>query len=536
MSIRNIRVSTRISLGFTGLVLLLMVVGGGSLLQMQRMNTSSAEVHDNWLPSILALDELNGASMRVRISTLRAAVRLEADALPRIERERAGLAEAQERYRKLISNSEEQQIYERFAANQQTYIETQNQLLELLKNAKREEADNLIGQMSSRATSIASDLEALTKLNSDGATSAAMTSKTAYENAKLMVWLILAGTVALAIGLAVLLSRSIVRPLAQAVQVARTVASGNLSEHIQVEGRDEASQLLEALRSMQQGLRKTISTISDSSAQLASASEELHAVTDDSNRGLLQQNQEIEQAATACNEMSVAVDGVAHNAANTLEASRHADRTAKNGREQVQQTVQSINALASDVTGSAERVELLARQMQDVDKVLDVIRAIAEQTNLLALNAAIEAARAGEQGRGFAVVADEVRLLAQRTQQSTQEIEQMVGALQQEAASTVQTMQDSTTLAQSTVQLAEAANACLDDITDTIAAINEQNVLIASAAEEQAAVAHEVERNLTNIRDLSAQTAAGASQTSASSQDLSRLAVDLHSVVASFRL
>lgn len=136
MSIRNIRVSTRISLGFTGLVLLLMVVGGGSLLQMQRMNTSSAEVHDNWLPSILALDELNGASMRVRISTLRAAVRLEADALPRIERERAGLAEAQERYRKLISNSEEQQIYERFAANQQTYIETQNQLLELLKTPR----------------------------------------------------------------------------------------------------------------------------------------------------------------------------------------------------------------------------------------------------------------------------------------------------------------------------------------------------------------------------------------------------------------
>lgn len=174
--------------------------------------------------------------------------------------------------------------------------------------------------------------------------------------------------------------------------------------------------------------------------------------------------------------------------------------------------------------------------MTKVGKVLDVIRSIAEQTNLLALNAAIEAARAGEQGRGFAVVADEVRMLAQRTQQSTQEIEHMVTELQQNAADAVSTLQGSSGLMDATVQRAQIAQGCLQEITSAMEAINEQNAMIASAAEEQAAVAREVDRSLVSIRDLSTQSAAGAHQTNASSHDLSRLAVQLNEAVSAFRL
>ena len=174
--------------------------------------------------------------------------------------------------------------------------------------------------------------------------------------------------------------------------------------------------------------------------------------------------------------------------------------------------------------------------MQGISKVLDVIRAIAEQTNLLALNAAIEAARAGDAGRGFAVVADEVRALAHRTQQSTQEIEQMIGGIQQGTNQAVDAMQHSSQRARATLEMARAAGKALDTITEAISHISERNLVIASASEEQAQVAREVDRNLVNIRDLAQQTAAGAHQTSAASQELSRLAVDLNGLVMRFRV
>jgi methyl-accepting chemotaxis protein len=267
---------------------------------------------------------------------------------------------------------------------------------------------------------------------------------------------------------------------------------------------------------------------------LASASEELSCVTEDATRGLHQQSLEIDQAATAVNQMTAAVEEVASNAAATSQASRESDRIAQHGREQVQQTVRSIEALAGDVTSNVSQVEDLAQKVYGITKVLDVIRAIAEQTNLLALNAAIEAARAGDAGRGFAVVADEVRALAHRTQQSTQEIEQMIAGIQQGTDTAVSSMQQSNIQARSTLEAAKAAGSALEDIASAFTRINERNIVIASASEEQAAVAREVDRNLTNIRNLSVQSSAGASQTSAASQELSRLAVDLNSLVARF--
>ncbi|MGA6108399.1 methyl-accepting chemotaxis protein [Pseudomonas solani] len=287
---------------------------------------------------------------------------------------------------------------------------------------------------------------------------------------------------------------------------------------------------------MQQSLKTTIEQIARSSDQLASAAEELNAVTEDSSRGLHQQNQEIEQAATAVNEMTTAVDEVARNAVATSEASRESDRTARGGQDQVNRTVDSISDLARDVGQTSSQVEELAGKVQGISKVLDVIRAIAEQTNLLALNAAIEAARAGDAGRGFAVVADEVRALAHRTQQSTQEIEQMIGGIQQGTNQAVDAMQNSSQRARATLEMARAAGQALDTITEAISHISERNLVIASASEEQAQVAREVDRNLVNIRDLAQQTAAGAHQTSSASQELSRLAIDLNGLVARFRV
>ncbi|MEG0969257.1 MAG: methyl-accepting chemotaxis protein, partial [Pseudomonas sp.] len=225
---------------------------------------------------------------------------------------------------------------------------------------------------------------------------------------------------------------------------------------------------------------------------------------EDACRGLHQQNGEIEQAATAVNEMTSAAEDVARNATSTADATRSSDLTAQQGRQQVLRTVEAIAELASGVTATAGEVENLAERVRDISQVVDVIRSVAEQTNLLALNAAIEAARAGEAGRGFAVVADEVRSLAHRTQSSTQEIEQLVTAIEGGTVLAVNAMKGSNTRARDTLDVAHAAGQALDQIASSFTQINERNLVIASAAEQQAQVAREVDGNLTTIRDLAA--------------------------------
>lgn len=236
-------------------------------------------------------------------------------------------------------------------------------------------------------------------------------------------------------------------PLKQLEQV----ASGNLTETVEPQGRDEVTRLQQALKTMQINLRDTLQRISGSATQVASAAEELNAVTHEGSRSLQQQNNEIEQAATAVNQMTAAVEEVASNAVSTSTASQQSSKSALEGRQRVQETVIAIEQMNEDVGVTTEQIRQLADQTQAIGKVLDVIRAIAEQTNLLALNAAIEAARAGEAGRGFAVVADEVRALAHRTQQSTQEIEVMVTDIQQGSSRVVTSMQNSGIRAQATL-------------------------------------------------------------------------------------
>jgi len=320
------------------------------------------------------------------------------------------------------------------------------------------------------------------------------------------------------------------------VASAQLIAKGDLTHTIGSAARDETGQLLTALGEMQEGLKATIHQIADASNQLASAAEELNAVTEDGSRGLLRQNDEIQQAATAVTEMTSAVEEVARNAISTSEASKTASSQATDGLVQARNAVDAVNNATVEIQSSTTIVEDLAVQVRDIGKVLDVIRGIAEQTNLLALNAAIEAARAGEQGRGFAVVADEVRALAARTQSSTGEIESMIGAVRSRADQAVAAMGKSQGLVGDTQVLAKATGEALQSIATGIAQINDRNLVIASACEEQAHVAREVDRNLINIQDLSTQTAAGAHQTSASTQDLSRLATSFNDLVSRFRL
>ncbi|SEM47022.1 methyl-accepting chemotaxis protein [Pseudomonas sp. ok272] len=545
MTLRNLNIAPRSALGFGLMALLVFVLGGFTLVQMSKLSEQSDVVSDEWIPSVLAINEVSQSFLRLRALNLRILLMRDDQTLQanvaRIDELKTSMKKALRAYEELMDPPEKAPedfaIYQRLITAENAYLREQEKIMELSRQGQLDAALAVVkGELNQRADDMSNALAELVKLNSDGAFKQADISAAMFQSSR--IWIIVAMLLAglVTVVLAWLLTRSIVAPLARAVAVAETVATGDLTENIQVEGTDEPARLLAALKTMQQNLRSAIHNIADSSSQLASASEELSAVTEDSTRGLHQQNDEIEQAATAVNEMTTAVEEVARNAVITSEASQASDRTTQHGREQVRHTVDSITGLANDVTVTAGEVEHLASKVRDISKVLDVIRSIADQTNLLALNAAIEAARAGDAGRGFAVVADEVRALAHRTQQSTQEIEQMVGGIQQGTDQAVSSMQRSNTLARSTLDVAEAAGRALDEIAVAIAEINERNMVIASASEEQAQVAREVDRNLMNIRDLSLQSSAGANQTSAASQELSRLAVDLNGIVARFKV
>jgi len=541
MSIRSLTIGKRSTLGFGLIGLLVLFLGLFALNQMANMRNESKEVDENWLPSIMALSELNVTVMRIRANTLRLALAEESqmvqDTAQRLTQMRSEVAQRDADYAKRVTTAKERAAYERFKQSFEQYLLLQQRVVEQVVRGERAQAVTIInGEINGHADNVTASLNQLLTINSEEAGGAADRASAQYDTAFSWVVATLVFAAAITVTLAWVFTRSVVGPLGTAVSVAERIAGGDLTGDFVVEGKDEPARLLTSLKAMQANLRSTIQGIADSSNQLASAAEELNAVTEDSTRGLHQQNHEIEQAAAAVNEMTAAVDEVARNAVATSEASQDSNDTAQRGRKQVLQTVESINLLASDVTNTAGEVEHLAGQVRDISKVLEVIRSIAEQTNLLALNAAIEAARAGDAGRGFAVVADEVRALAHRTQQSTGEIEQMIGSVHQGTDKAVHAMQSSNERARTTLEMARAAGEALDGITSAISQISERNLVIASASEEQAQVAREVDRNLVNIRDLSLQSSAGANQTSAASQELARLAIDLNGLVARFQV
>lgn len=440
-------------------------------------------------------------------------------------------------YRSTPLREDEKVLGDKFETDWPSYIKAAEQFSNTLNSGDLPGARSLLtGDVSSKYGFAEKEMLGIIASNIDQADDMKRESYVLIQSSKLTL---IAGMViafVLAMGLGLLITRLITRPLSYAVAAAELIAAGDLTQRIDAGSQDETGQLLSSLGGMQASLRNTIQNISSASDRLASAAEELSVVTDESTRGLTQQNSEIEQAATAVNEMTAAVDEVARNAVTTAEISQRTNQDAMAGKSKVGEAVLAIEDMVGEINSSSSQVQELAHQTKEISKVLEVIRSIADQTNLLALNAAIEAARAGEQGRGFAVVADEVRALAHRTQSSTVEIEGMINSAQTSATSVVQTMSKSQRQADNTRQLAQAAGVALESITEGVAAITERNLVIASASEEQAQVAREVDRNLVNIQSLSAQTATGAHQTNASSHELSRLAVSFNQLVAQFKL
>ncbi|PHN43574.1 HAMP domain-containing methyl-accepting chemotaxis protein [Pseudomonas syringae] len=356
------------------------------------------------------------------------------------------------------------------------------------------------------------------------------------DSAKSVQMILAATALAMVLGIlaAWVITRQITTPLQETLEVVERVASGDLSRNLKVDRKDELGKLQATIQRMTVSLRELVGGIRDGVTQIASAAEELSAVTEQTSAGVNSQKVETDQVATAMHEMTATVQEVARNAEEASEAAVTADRQARDGERVVNEAIAQIERLASAVGNSSEAMGALKQESDKIGSVLDVIKSVAEQTNLLALNAAIEAARAGEAGRGFAVVADEVRSLAQRTQKSTEEIEALIARLQSGTQQATTVMDSSRELSTSSVELTRRAGGSLESITKTVSAIQAMNQQIAAAAEEQSATAEEINRSIINVRDVSEQTSAASEETAASSVELARLGNHLQVLVSRF--
>ncbi|POP71688.1 methyl-accepting chemotaxis protein [Pseudomonas syringae] len=541
MNLRKLTIARRAGLGFTLISLLVALLGWFALAQMSTIRQSEVAVETNWLPSMRVVNDIREIMLRIRTISLRMALDTDPASIPtyrgQLDVRLGDLDKKLSVLKTFVDTPEEKSLTDQFMVTMGQYRSALDRSFVLAGQGDSVGLNKLLlvdmKQIVDGSGKQLGDLADfyVTKVDAEGKSAEAQ-----YDKSRDIVIIFVVIAALCTIGLALWLTRSIVGPLQRAVTAAEQVANGDLTHTIEVDGEDEVTRLLRALAMMQVNLREAMRHIGSSATQLASAATELNSVTEDSYRGLNQQNAEIDQAATAINEMTSAVEEVARNAVSTSDASNQSSTSALAGQTRVIETVQSIQTLTDNVQATSTLVQNLANQSQDIGKVLDVIRSIAEQTNLLALNAAIEAARAGESGRGFAVVADEVRALAHRTQQSTLEIDSMVSAMRSGSAQALDSMNTSRDRADSTLALAKGAGESLSEITSSINQISERNLVIASAAEEQAQVSREVDRNIVNIRDLSMQSTQGANQISASSHELSRLAADLSQVVSRFKV
>jgi methyl-accepting chemotaxis protein len=539
--LRKFTIGKRAAICFGAITLILLLIGLFCLSRMAELNRVTQYINGYSLSGVATLQAVSSHIAVMRIESIRvrssAAIKDQARSETLIDEARDNLSMELEHYKARDAGPEERALVRMLEEDLATYLRQLDRLLQLIKAGQPNPAEfeMLNRALSDAGTALGNDLQALTQFNQQAADQIAQDVHQLYQRTVAATVLAICIAVLVTVTLAWSLTRSIVQPIHQVLCVAQSISAGRLNEHIEPpRGMDEPAMLLRAMHHMQQNLRSTISHISDSAGQLASASEQMSAVMGDSTRGLQLQSNEIEQAANAITQMSIAVDEVASNAVSTSELSQASDVEMRNGHKQVSEIVSLIQALARDVSSASVQAFGLSEQARGIGKVSEVISSIAEQTNLLALNAAIEAARAGEAGRGFAVVADEVRSLSLRTQHSIREIASIIGGIQDGTTVTVAALQLSVDQAEQTLERARTVSGALERISDAVSQINERNLVIASASEQQALVARKVDRSLISIHDLSSQSAAGATQTSSASMELSRLATSLNDTVMRF--
>ncbi|MBL0665222.1 methyl-accepting chemotaxis protein [Aeromonas jandaei] len=544
---KNMSIGQKLSAGFAILALLVLGLAWFSISQLAKLYDDTETITTNLLPSTRYASQMHVAILDARRSELAQVIGgLNKDAQEVSERTltfnkaKQEFETAADKYGALpFTTDEEKQVYDQLRSAGAKYFSVHEELMSAFAAGDLDKVRSLRKNETRAALEEAGAKSyRLREINNEIAEQMTKGVAALYDSARTMSIVVSLITLGFVVVIAWLLTGQIRNPVMALLEQTRRVSAGDLTSRIDMQqfNNDELGTLAKGFGEMQTNLRTLVSEVSGSVVQLSSAAEEISSVASQSANNMHSQQHELNQLATAMNEMQATVQEVSRNTSDAASAATSASETAELGAKTVNDSIQRIERVASAIESTAVVIRQLGDDSRNIGMVLEVIRGIAEQTNLLALNAAIEAARAGEQGRGFAVVADEVRTLAKRTQDSTSQINNIIAELQQRAEQAGSTMQQSQDLMNTTVATAREAGESISQISGSVSSISHMNIQIATATEEQGAVSEELNRNVVNISHASEEVASGATQMAQACNELNHLATQLQEMVRRFRV
>ena len=541
--LNDVKISIKLFAGFMSVLLLSAAVGAIALVKLSALNHNASELADDWLPSISVLGELKFDIANLRRVEL-AYLILNDNAEERMKNEREAVAVIEllkkhmSDYEPLISSADEKRIYPQFKDEITQYLARHDRMMELSKEHKMEEARlALFGETRQLYYQAYKNAGELMQANVTGGVEEAKQAHASYASSRIWITCVLVSAIALGLLMALGISRLIGKPLRDAAEkIVKAQADRDLSFQFDACGQDEVGKLCCGFNAFTRDVHEMVVSLAKNAEQIASASEEISANATQTANGSETQRDQVHQVATAMQEMSATVHEVSENSNKAAESARQASETARQGGAIVEDTLGRMREIADSVRETAHKVQELGNRSDQIGKIVGVIDDIADQTNLLALNAAIEAARAGEQGRGFAVVADEVRKLAERTTKATKEIADMIGKVQVETRAAVEKMQSGTQQVEKGVEVTARAGESLKEIIGQADHVGQMVTHIATAATQQSSATEQVNNNMEQINRLVAESAEGAQQSAQACEQLSSLALELQNVVSGFRL
>ena len=512
-----------------------------TMTRMEKVYTAANSCAVNSVPSIIVLNKAMSAFDNISVLTYQHIVNTDDTAIAELDKkiktERENLAKALKDYEPLVSDDKDKKFLDEEHSIIAGSIAARDKALTLSRQNKNIEAQAIIQRevkpYSDKLTEIfKAHMEYNVELSDKGTKDAAATK----SQSTLISVAVISLVSLLVILLTLAISQMITRPIGTCVDVANRLADGDLTVEVQSESQDETGQLLTAMNTMVQNLRDMITRTVDISAGIASASNQLHSTSAQIATGAEEVASQTNTVATASEEMSATSSDIARNCNMAAESSKRTTDSATAGAKVVNETIVGMNVIADRVRQTSKTIEALGTRSDQIGQIIGTIEDIADQTNLLALNAAIEAARAGEQGRGFAVVADEVRALAERTTRATREIDEMIKAIQKETLEAVKAMEEGVHEVEKGAVSSQKSGQALEEILDLIGEVSMQVNQIATAAEEQTATTSEVTNNIQQITEVVHQTAQGADETAGAAALLADQAQELQKLVSRFRL